>query len=119
MLEATRHENPFFDLNLFFNGRITHTGTYTLMHSDQGDTSSANGGNTYLYQNQAFVYGLGGFYISEDNCGSIEITYLSPDKREFKGTFNMTLYNPYVANDSIVIKNGLFWINLDTILNSN
>ncbi len=103
-----------FRLGIFFYGGISHTGIYTLKHSDEATPQGA-GGNTQLNQNQAYMYGseYPDVYISEDNCGSVEITYLSPDKREFKGRFNMTLYSPF-AHDSIVIKNGHFWINLDT-----
>lgn len=104
-----------FDMGLFFYPGITHTGIYTLNHSDEAITESY--GYTFLNQNQAYIYPLFAQnyrYISEDNCGSIEITYLSPDKREFKGKFNMILYSPD-SQDSIVIKNGHFWIDLDKL----
>ncbi len=104
-----------FDMGLFFYPGITHTGIYTLKHSDEAMTES--NGYTYLNQNQAYIYPLFTHnyqYISEDNCGSVEITYLSSDKREFKGRFNMTLYAPQ-SQDSIVIKNGHFWIDLDKL----
>ena len=105
-----------FDMGLFFYQGITHTGTYLLKHSDEGTTGGV--GYTYLNQNQAYTYNACGYpyylCISEDNCGSIEITYLSPDKREFKGKFNMILYSPD-SQDSIVIKNGHFWIDLDKL----
>ena len=114
MLEGYKHDS--FNLGLFFYGGITHTDPYTLKHSDEGTPEGA-GGYTYLNQNQAYIYVYNYphvLYISEDNCGSVEITYLSPDKREFKGNFNMTLYSP-VAQDSLVIKNGHFWVDLDKL----
>jgi len=102
-----------FMYTISFLDNITHTGIYQMMHSDL--IENGTGGFTYLYQSQAFLSILNGIYISEDNCGTVDITYLSPDKKEFKGDFNMILYNPTNPQDSIVIEDGHFWIDMNTL----
>jgi len=53
-------------------------------------------------------------YYTRDGTGEINITYLSDDKQQFKGTFNMTVYhmNTGVTKE---ITEGHFNINLDTL----
>ena len=53
-------------------------------------------------------------YYTQNNSGTVNITYLSENKRQFKGTFEMTVYN----SNGIVsphITGGHFNINLDTL----
>ena len=71
---------------------------------------------TQLNQNQSVIklYRLSLEYFSKPNSGILTITYLSPDKNVFKGNFNMTLYNSQ-TNDSVQIKDGHFWINIDSL----
>ncbi len=106
------NNHNIFRFELFFNGGITHTGTYLLKATDSPEYDIHV---TNLNQHQAFLFLANrGIFLSKDNCGSIDITYLSPDKKEFKGKFNMTLY-AYNRQDSIKIKNGHFWINIDSL----
>jgi len=53
-------------------------------------------------------------YYTHDGSGTINITYLSADKRKFKGTFEMTVYHEN-TNAEIHITDGHFNINLDTL----
>ncbi len=53
-------------------------------------------------------------YYTHDGSGSVNITYLSEDKRKFIGTFEMTVYHES-TNQAIQITDGHFNINLDTL----
>lgn len=54
------------------------------------------------------------WYYTHDGTGEINITYLSANKRQFKGTFEMTVYHEN-TNVEKHITNGHFNINLDTL----
>ena len=53
-------------------------------------------------------------YYTHDNSGTVNITYLSENKRHFKGTFEMTVYQEN-TNVEKQITGGYFNINLDTL----
>ena len=53
-------------------------------------------------------------YYTHDGSGTVNITYLSPDKKHFKGTFEMTVYHEN-TNRPIHITDGHFNINLNTL----
>ena len=77
-----------------------------------------------VFDNHAFFHGqkeLGsdGIYhniafYTHDGSGTVNITYLSPDKKHFKGTFEMTVYHEN-TNRPIHITDGHFNINLNTL----
>ncbi len=111
-ITATKYKEPRFYLSLFFYNGINHTGIYPLSDTDISTVPLCD---TSLNQHQAGLYLGGEKYVSKDHCGNIKINYLSPDKKEFKGIFNMTLYNANNSQDSIVIRNGDFWIHIDSL----
>ncbi len=53
-------------------------------------------------------------YYTHDGSGTVNITYLSDNKRHFKGSFEMTVYHED-TNAEIQITDGHFNINLDTL----
>jgi len=54
------------------------------------------------------------YYYTHDGTGTVEITYLSEDKKKFKGTFEMVVYLAGTGKEKH-ITNGHFNINLETI----
>ena len=102
------------DVSLFFHNGISETGTITLMQSNYdmcyvGD----NHGNLTVIENEHGV-DVQKYYYTHDGSGTINITYLSDDKRHFKGTFQMTVYHED-TNAPIHITDGHFNINLNTL----
>ena len=95
------------DINLHFHNGISETGTITLMQSNYdmcyvGD----NHGNLTVIENEHGV-DVQKYYYTHDGSGAINITYLSDDKRHFKGTFEMTVYHED-TNAPIHITDGHF-----------
>ncbi len=107
-IDAYREDKFNYTISLYKN--ITHAGIYQMMHYDMLET-----GNSTSVHSKAHIYYNSKMYISEDNCGMVDITYLSPSKEEMKATFNMTLYNSQNPQDSLVIEDGHFWINVNTL----
>ena len=103
-----------FDIEFFIADGITHIGNYPILETDANQTGSVY--FTQLNQNQSFIklYHPDQEYYSKPNSGNLTITYLSPDKKELKGYFNMRLYNSQTG-DSVQIKDGHFWIHKDSL----
>jgi len=55
------------------------------------------------------------FYYTKPGSGEIRITYVSPDGKIIKGTFEGTLYREDNDQISMEVENGQFHINLETI----
>lgn len=100
----------------FYNG-IQQSGTITLNQSHYDMCQ--------VFENHAFYgqkeLGSDGVYhnidyYTHDGSGLVNITYLSEDKRKFKGTFEMTVYHED-TDAEIHITDGHFSINLDTLNN--
>ena len=108
----------FVTLNLLlhFHNGIQQTGKVTLNQSHYDACQ--------VHDNHAFLHGqkeLGNDgvwhninYYTHDGSGTVNITYLSPDKKHFKGTFEMTVYHEN-TNRPIHITDGHFNINLNTL----
>ncbi len=102
------------DLVLFFQNGITQIGSITLNQSHY-DVCQVRDNHAYYAKkenmNGTFLTKL---YYTHDGSGTVNITYLSEDKRKFKGTFEMTVYHEN-TNEPIEITDGHFNINLDTL----
>jgi len=88
----------------FYNG-IQQTGYITLNQS--------NFDSCLVPNNHAFFEKNSKVYYTQDGSGMVNITYLSADKRQFKGTFDMTVYDETGATKHLT--DGHFNINLDTL----
>jgi hypothetical protein len=102
------------DITLFFYNGITHTGSIVLNQSHY-DICQVFDNHAY-YTKKENVNGvlLSKLYYTHNGSGTVNITYLSDDKRKFKGTFKMTVYHED-TNAEIHITGGHFNINLDTL----
>ena len=103
-------------INIHFENGIENTGAITLMQSNY-DTCDMNTCNAYL----AVVENVNGistskWYFTHDGTGTVDITYLSNDKKHFIGTFDMIVYHED-TNAPIHITDGHFNINLNTFFN--
>jgi len=98
----------------FYNG-IQETGVITLNQSHH-DLCQTTDYNAFYSTSELWDDGIyhTTSYYTRDGTGEINITYLSDDKQQFKGTFNMTVYhmNTGVTKE---ITEGHFNINLDTL----
>ena len=104
-------------LNLFFhfyNG-ITQIEEITLnqSHYDSCQVFDNHGNYGKKESNKNGVM-ITKYYYTHNGSGTVNITYLSENKRHFKGTFDMTVYHED-TNEEIHITNGHFNINLDTL----
>jgi len=102
------------DITLYFYNGIIQTGSIFLNQSnfDACLVHSSHGYYTKEEVNNGIIFTK--FYYTHDGSGTIKITYLSNDKRKFKGTFEMTVYHED-TNEEIHITDGHFNINLDTL----
>ena len=99
---------------LFYNG-IHETGEITLNQSNY-DACQVRDNHGFYVQSELWDDGVfhTTWYYTHDGSGTVNITYLSEDKRKFKGTFEMTVYHEN-TNEPIEITDGHFNINLDTL----
>ena len=96
-------------LKFFLMNGIQNIGNIILNQGNYSDCDSLNSFG-YFYNEEWFSYYS---YFSQNNSGTVNITYLSTDKKQFKGTFEMDLYD---NNNSVKhITGGYFNINLDTL----
>ena len=105
------------NLMLFFYEGIHETGSITLNQSHY-DTCQVHDNHAYYGQKELGSDGVyhNIDYFTHDGSGTVNITYLSEDKRKFKGTFEMTVYHED-TDAEIHITDGHFNINLDTLNN--
>ena len=95
------------DIKLFFKGGINEEGVITLNEGHYDICQNTNNfGRVYIPNNTSNAY------YTRNNSGSVIITEISLDKKQFKGTFEMTVYK---NGETKNITNGNFNINLDTL----
>ena len=103
------------NLLLHFHNGIQQTGEITL---NQSHYDACQVRDNHAFYGQKELCDDGVFhnidYYTHDGSGTVNITYLSEDKRKFKGTFEMTVYHEN-TNEPIEITDGHFNINLDTL----
>lgn len=103
--------NKIEQLVLYFNNTINNLGSITLNESDSGWDLCNNVNNIGILSFYDPLDDL--YYYTENNSGNINITYLSENKRQFKGTFEMDVYD---TNGNVKhITDGHFNINVDTL----
>jgi len=113
-------DSPTFDLTTFklnyhfYNG-IQQIGYITLNQSNS-DSCQTNNNNAYYSTKETDEDGnINSInYYTHDGSGIINITYLSENKRQFKGTFEMTVYHEVTGQEKQITE-GHFNINLDTL----
>jgi len=103
------------DLSFHFENGIQHSGIITFNQSNY-DMCGTPGNHAFLYvkelQSDNIVHNIQ--YYTHEGSGTINITYLSSDKKHFKGTFQMDVYHQD-TNEVKHITNGHFNINLNTL----
>ena len=105
-------QNPTERLYIYFLNGIQTTGTIYLTTSNSGYDFCQNVNSIGMMDIRNTIES--NYYFTQNNSGTVNITYLSENKRQFKGTFEMTVYN----SNGIVsphITGGHFNINLDTL----
>jgi hypothetical protein len=101
-------EDPSLDVDFYINGVITSI-TYFL-----NECTPSNCDENYAHLSLPINHTWTDFK-TKDNTGNLKITYLSENKRQFKGTFEMDVYD---SNGNVKhITGGHFNINLDTLNN--
>ena len=112
--------NSTFDLNTtnlllhFYNG-IQQTGKIVLKQSYY-NSCQVHDNHGYYVQSELWNDGIyhTTWYYTHDGSGTVNITYLSADKKHFKGTFEMTVYHENTGVEKH-ITDGHFNINLNTL----
>ena len=105
-----------YTLNFFlhFHNGLQEIGIVTLNQSHY-DTCQIPDNHSFITQKElenGIYHHI--HYYTHDGSGTVNITYLSDDKKHFKGTFQMTVYHED-TNEEIQITDGHFNINLDTL----
>ena len=107
--------NTNFGIDIHFEGGINKTGVITLNQSNydscQVFENHANYATTELW-NDGIYHTT--WYYTHDGTGTVNITYLSDNKRHFIGTFEMTVYHENTGVEKH-ITDGHFNINIDTL----
>jgi len=113
-------DSPTFDIGTtnisfqFYNG-ISDVGVITLNQSNY-DTCQVFDNHGLYHASELWDDGIyhTTWYYTLDGTGEINITYLSEDKKHFKGTFQMTVYHMNTGSEK-QITDGHFNINLNTL----
>ncbi len=103
------------DLVLLFQNGITQIGSITLNQSNY-DACWVHDNHAFLGQKELGSDGVfhNIYYYTHNGSGTVNITYLSADKKHFKGTFEMTVYHENTGVEKH-ITDGHFDINLNTL----
>jgi hypothetical protein len=105
-----------FKLSIQFYNGIQQTGYITLNQSNSNSSCQINDSHAYFSTHETDDNGnINSInYYTHDGSGIINITYLSEDKRKFKGTFEMTVFHEITGQEKQITE-GHFNINLDTL----
>lgn len=98
-------------LVMSFKNGIESVGNITLAKCEDCFSCDINSfGYLRLYNSSGSIY-----YFTKNNSGTVNVTYLSANKQQIKGTFEMDVYD---SNNNVKhITGGHFNINLDTLNN--
>lgn len=102
------------DIKIFFHNGINKIGSIVLNQAHYDSCWVLDNHAYYLRKEDVNGTLLTKLYYTHDGSGTVNITYLSEDKRKFKGTFEMTVYHED-TDAEIHITDGHFNINLDTL----
>ena len=86
------------------------------MNQGHYDSCEVNDNHVFIHQKELWNDGVyhTTFYYTQEGSGIINITYLSEDKKHFKGTFEMTVFHENTGAEKHITK-GHFNINLNTL----